>query len=112
MIDDTWEPVELPVPPHMRSVPLTYQQVEAQLPPAEVCDSKKTYDDPFDEFAEFQDGYIEQDGCHVKWLETYGPALTRLTAHQAINVLKVDADGCPCQLKPPLVLCHVAVSKG
>lgn len=33
VVDATWEPVEVPVPPHRCSVPLTFEQVKAQLPP-------------------------------------------------------------------------------
>jgi len=33
VIDATWEPEEVSLPPHRRSVPLTLEQVEAQMPP-------------------------------------------------------------------------------
>jgi hypothetical protein len=94
VIDATWEPVEVAVPPHRRSVPLTFEQIQAQLPP--------TLDEPpgfsnrriYNCSVEF-DTYCrqfepQQDGCMLKCLETYGPALTRLTANHAVNVLKVS----------------------
>lgn len=33
VVDATWEPVEVPVPAHRHIVPLTFEQVKAQLPP-------------------------------------------------------------------------------
>jgi hypothetical protein len=33
VIDATWEPVKVAVPPHRRSVPLTFEQIQTQLPP-------------------------------------------------------------------------------
>jgi hypothetical protein len=97
VIDDTWEPVEVPVPPHMRSVPLTFEQVEAQLPPTEVWDSDASDDGDDDDG--FEHDYTQQDGCYLQWLETFGPALTRLTANQAINTLKVKMVPIPCTWK-------------
>jgi len=33
VIDAIWEPEEVCLPPHRRSVPLTLEQVQAQMPP-------------------------------------------------------------------------------
>lgn len=74
--------------PHRRSVPLAYEQVKAQLPTTVDYDSESDSD---------LDGLNKrQDGCWIEWLETYGPALTRLTANQALNVLKVIASRLFC----------------
>lgn len=97
VIDATWEPIEVAVPPHRRSVPLTFEQIQTQLPPTEerppdcppgfFFSNGRRYNCSFDFVTRQYEP--EQDGCMVKCLETYGPALTRLTATHAVNVLKV-----------------------
>jgi hypothetical protein len=38
-----------------------------------------------------EDATVEsQDGCEPYWLEVFGPALTRLTANQAVDMLQVS----------------------
>lgn len=114
VIDATWEPDE-PPPPHRRSVPLAFDQVKAQLPPhrswepqwvkraswrgydkvwvddMSSFDKLDRWDLPYQENEDYdEDASVEtQDGCEPYWLEVFGPALTRLTANQAVNMLQV-----------------------
>lgn len=79
-------------PPHRRSVPLTYEQVEAQLPPPLACDPYGADEDLWYEdewFGRLPNYGKQQDGCTAWALDLFGPALTRLTANQAVNTLKV-----------------------
>lgn len=107
VIDATWEPDE-PPPPHRRSAPLTFDQVKAQLPPHRSWEPQwvkmgRGYDKVWvDDVSSFdkldrwdyedydEDASVEpQGGCEPYWLEVFGPALTRLTANQAVNMLQV-----------------------
>jgi hypothetical protein len=100
-------------------VPLTFDQVKTQLPhktwePQWVKKNLYSWIDADDsavwvedvskmsrwalqhhENEDFdEDASVEpQDGCDPYWLEVFGPALTRLTANQAVNMLQVTNIG-------------------
>lgn len=81
MVDASWEPDEVFIAPHRRSVPLTLEQVQAQLPPQEpLPDSSDDY--------EIGDYGHDAFGRYKRHLGMYGPALACLTANQAINLLQ------------------------
>jgi len=78
------------IPPHRRSVPLTLEQVQAQMPPQVETDnsphgaSLSSFWDPQDEEQEGSDEF----GRVKRMLSAFGPALTRLTANQALNTMQ------------------------
>lgn len=78
VVDETWAPAALDLPPHKRTVPLTMQQVLAQLPrPHSLHHSINCL------HSADLDCY-GRDPMHVNM---FGPALTRLTADLAANIL-------------------------
>jgi len=93
VIDATWEPEEVPIPPHRRSVPLTLEQVEAQMPPQVESEGRGGLldspwdDDDWDPDDEEEEGF-DDFGRVKRMLSAFGPALTRLTANQALNTLQ------------------------
>jgi len=93
VIDATWEPVEVPIPPHRRSVPLTLEQLKAHMPPQDEPNPRPSgnqdpYWYPWDDVDEEEEEKIDEFGRVNRLLSAYGPPLTRLTANQALNTLK------------------------
>lgn len=102
----TFEQVKAQLPPHkpwkpdwlavaarrLRDVRLRYPDYPEEMPLRDVAGFWCKWTDHwlFDEVEHEHDEDAEpQDGCDPYWLEVYGPALTRLTANQAVNMLQV-----------------------
>jgi hypothetical protein len=98
VVDCSWKPEEVPITPHRRSVPLTLEQVQAQLPPQEPLPDSS--DDSSDDYDDDEDYGHDAFGRCKHDIDVYGPALTCLTANQAINLLDkpmlcwLEADRC------------------
>jgi hypothetical protein len=69
-------------------VPLTLEQVQAQLPPQEPLPNRSSDNFYSDDFDDDEDNDYDAFGRCKRDVGVYGPALTRLTANQATNLLQ------------------------
>jgi len=106
VIDATWEPEEVSIPPHRRSVPLTLEQLKAQMPPQVESGSSSGSSSPwrYDDCEEEDEEDEEHDefGRVKRMLSAFGPALTRLTANQALNTMQGKPMLCWLRSSPDL----------